>query len=318
MKAFALSALIFLAAAEVLIAATGVDWNLLAPLLYYQGVDLPVHRPSENPALLYELVPGYAGDLDGRRITVNSLGFRGPERARRKPAGVLRVVCLGSSNTYGATVGDGDAYPALTEALLNARGGKTRFEVWNAGVSGYSVTQSAAAGELIAEADEPDLFIFQMHSTRRRPFLLGRPFARYFDAEPSLYLENLRLLPLGGRPLDAALLRRWRLWRALVIAANRLAPGAANNPRYDNKIAPAEGLCRLRRGRVPIVLLRNPGRGTPDACEEGLPVIDLEASLPKNYSADYLLIHPPAYVYRWYAKTIAERLSASGALRRGS
>lgn len=318
MKAFALSALVFLAAAELLTAATGVDWKLLAPLLYYQGVHLPVHRPSADPALLYELVPGYSGEFDGRRVGVNALGFRGPERAARKPAGVFRVVCLGSSNTYGATVGDADAYPALTEALLNARGGAKRYEVWNAGVSAYTVAQSAAQGELIAARYEPDLFLFQLHSTRRRPFLLGRPFGRYFDEDPSLYLENIRWLPLRGSPWDAVLLRRWRLWRALVIAANRLAPGAANNPRYDNAVEPGAGLCRLRERGVPVVLLRNPGRGTPDPCETGLPVIDLEKRLPKDYSADYLLIHPPAYVYRWYAKVIAGELSSLGALRRGS
>ncbi len=313
MKAYALATLVFLGAAEILIAATGVDWKLLAPLLYYQGVDLPVHRLSENSALLYGLQPGYSGEIDGRKITINTMGFRGPERAARKPKGVFRLVCLGSSNTYGATVGDAETYPALTEALL----GKKRYEVWNAGVSAYTVAQSAASGENIATDDDPDLFLFQMHSTRRRPFLLGQPFSRFFDADPSLYIENLRLLPFGGRALDATALRRWRLWRALVIAANRLS-GASNNPRYDNALAPGEGLCRLRRGRVPIVMLRNPGHGTPDACEEGLPVIDLEAHLPKNYSADYLLIHPPAYVYRWYAKTIVSSLSAFGALRRGS
>lgn len=318
MKAWALSALVFLAAAEVLIAATGVDWRLLTPLLYYQGVDLPAHRESENAALLYELLPGYAGELGGRAVTVNSEGLRGPQRPTRKPAGVFRIVCLGSSNTYGATVGDAQTYPALTEARLNARGGKTRYEVWNAGVSAYTVAQSAAAGELLAARAEPDLFLFQMHSTRRRPFLLGRPFGRYFDADPSLYLENLRLLPFRGSRWDALLLRRWRLWRALVIAANRLAPAASNNPGYDNALTPGEGLCRLRRLGTPVVMLRNPGHGTPDRCEEGLPVIDLEARLPKNYSADYLLIHPPAYVYRWYAEAIEARLTELGALPRGS
>lgn len=318
MKAAALSVLVFLAAAELLIAATGVDWKLLAPLLYYQGVDLPVHRASDDPALHYELIPGYSGVLDGRAVRVNALGRRDPERTAAKPAGTFRIVCLGSSNTYGATVGDGETYPALTEALLGARGGKTRYEVWNAGVSAYTVAQSAAQGEAIADSSAPDLFLFQMHSTRRRPFLLGAPFSRYFDADPALYAENLRLLPFRGGALDAALMRRWRLWRALVIAANRLGGERRNNPGYDNALAPGEGLCRLRRRGVPVVMLRNPGHGTPDACEAGLPVIDLEARLPKDYSADYLLIHPPAYVYRWYAKTIVESLSASGALRRGS
>lgn len=52
---------------------------------------------------------------------INSLGFRGPERARAKPAGTRRVVCLGQSETFGLHESEGGEWPARLERLLRAR-----------------------------------------------------------------------------------------------------------------------------------------------------------------------------------------------------
>lgn len=55
-------------------------------------------------------------------VSINSLGFRGPEIERQKPAGRLRILCIGDSTTFGSHVDDADTYPRQLEAMLRADG----------------------------------------------------------------------------------------------------------------------------------------------------------------------------------------------------
>lgn len=314
----ALECVLLGAAAEGFLAWSRLDARLLAPVLYYQGADRPLHRLSADAALHYELVPGSSAVFGTRRVTINALGFRGPERSARKPAGVFRIVCLGASNAYGAAVGDDETYPALLERELNGPRG-TRYEVWNAGVSAYVLAQNAAAARAIVERFSPDLLIFQTANFGRRTFLAGQPFERYFEEDPGLYAENLPYpAAIRGTRWHAALMRRWRLYRALVIAYNRLRlprsqnegawdPVLPENDRY-NAEAFAEFLRRLR-GRVPVALLLRAGVAAGERDERlesaGLPFLDLETMLPAGADPAYREIHPPARVYAWYARALA-------------
>jgi hypothetical protein len=56
----------------------------------------------DETAGIYVPTPGY--ELKGRsiHIKINSLGFRGEEVAREKPAGTCRSVCPGASTTFSA------------------------------------------------------------------------------------------------------------------------------------------------------------------------------------------------------------------------
>src|SRR5688500_16407709 len=60
----------------------------------------PLFRPSQDPTLGYELVPG------SRRgaLRINALGFRGAEVAERPAAGTFRVLVVGDSETFGAAL----------------------------------------------------------------------------------------------------------------------------------------------------------------------------------------------------------------------
>src|SRR5688572_1482967 len=67
--------------------------------------------------LNFELTP----DVRRRgRETIGPLGFRGPTPGVPKPAGTLRVLCLGGSTTYGDGLEDGDTYPVRLQELLAA------------------------------------------------------------------------------------------------------------------------------------------------------------------------------------------------------
>ena len=70
----------------------------------------------------------------------NSHRFKGPEPALPKPAGTFRIMTYGDSNTDGPDEG---GWPARLQAVLNQVGGPLglRFEVLNAGVTGYSSYQ---------------------------------------------------------------------------------------------------------------------------------------------------------------------------------
>lgn len=92
----------------------------------------------DRDADLYVPKPGY--EVKGGRINIkiNSLGFRGDEFTRDKPAHTVRIVCLGASTTFNAEVSSNEAtWPhRLQEGLQRAYPG-VEIEVINAAVGGY-------------------------------------------------------------------------------------------------------------------------------------------------------------------------------------
>ena len=77
----------------------------------------------------------------GAGFRINSLHLRGPEVTPTKPAGTIRIVCLGDSRTFGIWQDVGrfrfdNAYAPALQALARADG--RNVEVLNAGVIGYS------------------------------------------------------------------------------------------------------------------------------------------------------------------------------------
>ena len=316
----ALECAVLLALADGFIAWSGLDMRILGGLLYFQGADVEVHGLSENNILHYELVPGTAAGFGGgRKVTVNTLGFRDPPRSAAKPAGVKRIICLGSSNTYGALVGDGQTYPAQLERLLNSRA-RGKYEVWDAGVCAYTIPQNLEAARRIMKEYSPDLLLFQFNNLGRRTFLLGRPFKEYFDRDPELYFENLRF----SWPRGLNFLRHWRLFRAVVFYVNRLS--LKKEPGYDwNKCSALlpEDVEAFRKfylenkGKVPMAILvvPVPGNRLAGAFDDlGIPVIRLAEKLPAGHDAEFEKIHPAAYVYRWYAAELLPALAGLGLL----
>jgi lysophospholipase L1-like esterase len=97
--------------------------------------------------LRYRNRPSYAYQSESRlgakfHYTNNGLGFRGPEIARQKPAGVRRVVVVGGSTVYGALDDDPDTLSVQLQAILRQRLGPD-IEVINAGVPGYEALREA-------------------------------------------------------------------------------------------------------------------------------------------------------------------------------
>lgn len=314
--------LVALLLAEVAVRAAWLERRWLPDLVTFQehDADLPIHRPSADPALGYELVPGarlstprvrWFGD-EPRELRVNALGFRDAERAVEKSPGVLRIVAIGGSNTYGASVTQEHTWPAQLEQVLGERG--RRAEVWNLGVDGYVPAQKHRLFDRAVAEFAPDLVLMQVFNRGPRHVLPQRrsELVRVFRRDPSRYWENLRGVPEPGSP--AFLLLRWSaLRRAWALLQNRLErrdrPGVVPDGLWDAvHERDAAALQARLEGPVPLWIVIPPV-DLPDGVFPEPPgrTIDLR-DLPPLPRPDVRDIHPGAAVYRWYAESIADAL----------
>jgi len=91
------------------------------------------------------------------RITTNSKGLRSPETSYSKPDGVYRIVVLGDSFTFGHGVNDHETFSRCLDRRLNS--GKRKYEVINAGVSGYGSWEQLEWLKTEGYKYNPDLII---------------------------------------------------------------------------------------------------------------------------------------------------------------
>src|SRR6185436_18195770 len=99
-----------------------------------------VYMPDPAGILPFRLRPGSEGRLFNSRVSINSLGFRGKEIARDK-GDAYRIVILGESTTFGATMNQEDKpWPEVLEQTIRDRLKPSRpVEVVNAGVPAYTL-----------------------------------------------------------------------------------------------------------------------------------------------------------------------------------
>jgi hypothetical protein len=72
-------------------------------------------------------------------VRIDSLGYRGADFPRQKPAGELRIMAVGDSFTYGDYVDDDASLPAVVERQLTQACSRP-VRVVNAGVGGSTIT----------------------------------------------------------------------------------------------------------------------------------------------------------------------------------
>lgn len=201
---------------------SGVDSRWLNDLAFRQEADIEAHRALDEPEILYGLAPGAEADRTetgtSRRIAVNELGHRGPDRVVDKPADTLRIMAIGGSNTYGAAVSNGETWPDFLEVELNERL-PTPVEVWNLGVSGYEMRQKVAVARLAIDRWEPDVLLFQVWNRGPRYVLEGDDASRWLTLSPELVDDWVP--GLGAPTVRAALARRLALVRLPVLVLNQ-------------------------------------------------------------------------------------------------
>ena len=101
-------------------------------------------------------IPG----LSAGRVSINSLGFRGPEIPAAKPAGTVRVAFLGASTTWCAEVsGNEHVWPHLVTAALAEAFPGSPFDYVNGAVPGYTQSSMLKNLELRVAPLKPDVIV---------------------------------------------------------------------------------------------------------------------------------------------------------------
>jgi len=317
-KRFLLKIIIFifaiflgLAIGEVVIRIGDFDYHFIEKLMYYQGADLSVYTEDPNPRLLYRLKPNSAI----RKIEINSIGERGPERKISKKPNLFRIICVGGSNTFGAGLWNRETWPAQLEALLNLEvKGEKGFEVWNMGASGYAPSQMVELSIEIINKYNPDILMFSVSNTGWRPFLKGTNIKRYFQKDPELwpyYFSDLFFEPINKLSYENQIrfIKNSRLYRLIIIYylvhIPEVRPVGGPSHTMDN-IAVTRSFIKNFSHKTRLVFFICPAvkdeHFKPFVDGLDIEVFELKA---KGMDPEYSEIHPPAKVMKWYARKIA-------------
>jgi len=300
-----------LALAEVALQNNHRDWRLIGSLLYYQKNDWESHRVDPDPDLLYRLRPGKI-QYPEYRVTVNSLGVRGPERPEKKPEGVFRILCFGGSNVYGQGLNDDQTWPARLEARLNAPQNRN-IEVWNMGACGYVGSQTATLAAESVKRFAPDAVILALANKGSPPFLWGNPPEEIFNKDPDSW-RRFRGTPetsfRGKRLTDRELwLLNHSAFFRLAFFRLKIRTGLRNlflyHPESKN-VQMIRGFLLRSRDKTRACIFLAPGMSKEDYGDyfqgTGTPVFALS---PKGKPEEYGDSHPPAHVMDWYAGELA-------------
>lgn len=114
-----------------------------------------LYMTSKNHILRYELKP----NTTVGQAAINSDGLRDKEYARDKPEGVFRIIVLGDSETFSASLPLEDTMPKKLEYVLNENCQGQKFEVLNMGVQGYNTIQELEMLRYKGLKYNPDLVI---------------------------------------------------------------------------------------------------------------------------------------------------------------
>jgi len=259
------------------------------------------------------------------RRPVNSQGYRDLERARPKPEGVRRAVCIGDSFTWGVSVLFDDAWPQRVERLLARERGE-RWEAVNLGEPGLNAVQEASrlASEGFGYGPDVVVVAYVLNDSEDETAAEARRAADWVDEQrrgPSVsLLDRSALVRLVRTRVRATLENRRRIDGFRSMYADDYAGWVAAR----KALRTMGGLCRERG--VPLVVAVFPLFGNPlderypfadvhakvaqAAAEAGAKVVDL---LPLYRGLDWRLLvvdgaddeHPNEIAHRIAAQAIA-------------
>jgi len=180
---------------------------VLRPLASFYRADIP-DMYVEDAELGWRLRPGTDWQRRSQQIHVNSHGLRGPEVAYAKPDGVIRVLFLGGSVTFGLGLRSyRQTFAYGTERIVGCASGR-EVEAINAGVPGYATWQQYSY--LVHEGVwyDPDVVVLAFAPYDVVEWLRLRRFGGVDDGE--VILRTSAGFPLANRSAIAYLV--WKLW----------------------------------------------------------------------------------------------------------
>jgi lysophospholipase L1-like esterase len=137
--------------------------------MYREGKKPEVHtthpmsciiRPSDDPAIVYDLQPRLDMEFGHHKLRTNGAGLRSDkDYPLARPPNSVRVVGIGDSGMFGWDVEQNEPYLAVLEELLNKRGDGVTYEVLNFAVPGYNTQLEVETLRRKALAYQPDVVI---------------------------------------------------------------------------------------------------------------------------------------------------------------
>ncbi len=184
---------------------------------YIRHVDNDVEYPFmiEDGLLMWSPKPGYVGppnldsggnpeiDPNDDYIRISSAGFRDREYSMDKPKEVFRILCLGDSSTFGLVNEVTDLYHERLEERLNSSPSiGRRYEIINAGVTGYTSAQC--------------LNMYRYKGRRYRPDLVTL-YVGINDPSTRIHLSDRQIMrddvPVFAKKISYMLLTRFHFYR---------------------------------------------------------------------------------------------------------
>ena len=128
---------LFLAAGSTVFALLLIELALrvvLPPPIHFR---YPQESYAFDPQIAHVLQPDQRAFTHDQAVVTNSHGLRDRDFAERPEPGVLRVLAVGDSQTFGNGLALADTWPKQLEGDLNRLGAEqgARFEVVNGGIS---------------------------------------------------------------------------------------------------------------------------------------------------------------------------------------
>jgi lysophospholipase L1-like esterase len=163
----------------------------------YMDIFSPVWEEKERTQLLHQFLPRIPESLAANPVwdvVLNSEGFRDEEFPVRPVPGVVRIVCLGDSWTFGANVGPESTYPSMLAKTLEAAHPGVSFRVFNLGVLGYSSYQGLQLLRTRALQLEPDVVLIGFGMNDGAVSLRDADVALTPETPPSFRKRVVRLL----------------------------------------------------------------------------------------------------------------------------
>ena len=126
----------------------------------YVDIFSPAPTAAARTALLRRFLPTLPPEFDGNptwTISLDSRGYRNDELPVAKPAGTLRIACVGDSWTFGMNVDQDRSYPSRLLHHLRASSGGGPIDLVNFGVLGYTSFQGRQLMESRVFDFHPDI-----------------------------------------------------------------------------------------------------------------------------------------------------------------
>jgi lysophospholipase L1-like esterase len=260
---------------------------------------LYIHKNGERP----RLKPG--ANLDGLlyQISVNSLGFRGPEISEKRPQNALRVWCIGGSTTFDIfSPDDASTWPMRLQAKLADRFPSKVVEVLNAGIPGEIYWGSRSDFEQKYSMVKPDYVVLYHGPNDIRQISSSPHHAAGSHNTPTIGPNDGLLHSLLSRQ-DIALIR---------VLRRSLQPIEALQPHWEGSKLTNNGLGELRNRVLQFIQSARQRRATPVLASHALRAADGDtgdtARARIAESAQILQMYPEAVIesFRQYNGMMAD------------